>query len=104
MRKTNSTRLAALALTLIASSGCAGMQPSAPPAPLAVKRWFLDSHSLQLIWTPENGDTERMAFPDADGYRCYSRSDDQAIRELIAALRARCEAPAWGQLPWVAPK
>lgn len=63
-------------------SSCAGMK---------VKTWFLDGRDEKMLVRKNGGViTDRLSFFEADGYRCYSRADDEAIRAHMASLEACC--------------
>lgn len=82
-------RRAVMFLTLTASLsfsiGCA--------ASLVIKTWFLDASIPALVRRDSRGViVEQKELRDADGYRCYSRSDDEAWRTDFSRAQACCNS------------
>ena len=62
-------------------------------AGLIIKTWFLDANEAALIRRDQNGEIkERRELKEADGYRCYSREDDESWRKDFDSLAACCSA------------
>ena len=83
MRKIKRMIGATLALSIISLSACAG---------LVIKTWILSSERNQLERYKDGKLAETKSLADANGYRCYSRADDQAWRTAYAQAQACCNS------------
>jgi hypothetical protein len=69
-------------LSGFAFSACAG---------LVITTWIIDGQRGILVRKDGHGNiVDKKELRDADNYRCYSRSDDEAWRTSYAACRASC--------------
>ena len=61
-------------------------------AGLVIRTWIIDANMDALVRRDSHGSViEKKALRDADGFRCYSRSDDEAWRADYAQCRASCK-------------
>lgn len=59
---------------------------------MVITTWFLDSSIPALVRKDKEGNIrEQKSLQEADGYRCYSRADDEAWRSSYAQLSACCK-------------
>ena len=77
MQKPKRRTLGVMLLTLIVSLSCC--------AGLTVRTWFLDGKNYEALIrkNPDGSLKEKLSFVEADGYRCYSPVDDEAIRNRL---------------------
>lgn len=60
-------------------------------AGLTIKTWYLDAQLKKLVRRDSAGNIREIKeLIDADGYRCYSRIDDEAWRKEYSSLSACC--------------
>lgn len=53
-----------------------------------IKTWLIEKEGLRHKTSSVN---ETMTFLEANGYRCYSKADDQTWREELASYKSCCE-------------
>jgi len=60
---------------------------------LIIKTWLIDAERGTLVRRDKNQNiTEEKSLRDANNYRCYSSTDDQAWRSAFAQAKACCES------------
>ena len=65
---------------------------------MVITTWIISAKDAELQRKDGNGNVvARKSLHDADGYRCYSRVDDEAWRSQFAAAKACCGQAQQGQ-------
>lgn len=76
--------LAILVGSIICLSACGGM---------TITTWLIDAATAQLVRKDSSGTiTDTKSLSAANGYRCYSESDDTAWRDEYATAQNCCNS------------